>query len=407
MKITAIAIAFVLAPVLAPAIAVAQQLDSRWTPWLGCWQLSGEQVRVCVSPADDQRGVVLRTYVDGGGVESRTPVLEQTLAADGARHAIAEAECRGHQSAEWSVTGERLFARAEVTCSDGAARMVSGLSMITASGVWLDIQGIDVAGRENIRVRRYERAGQVRFKPDTTYERLTAAAPRPAATEFTVDDVTEAASRVSARVVEAALVETRAGFTLTSDVLRRLQRASVAPGVIDTMVALSYPSHFIVERPDAQASGAFAPVDSSVFDSPWSASSAYPYYGSYWDPFWSPYVYAPFGYAYWASYGGGYFPYSPYLPSTGFVPTDGPERQDAGRAINGVGYTRIREREVVERSGGDGDGDSSVSSGRSSGGSSGWSGGGTSGASPGGYSGGSSGGSSGGGDGGGRTAQPR
>jgi len=381
---------------LAAAPAGAQQPDTRWTPWLGCWQLSGEQVRVCVTPAENARGVILGTYVDNAGVESRTPVLEQMLVADGVKHAIAEAECRGHQSAEWSSTGKRLFARAELTCSDGAARTVAGLSMITDDGAWIDIQGITIAGRENIRVRKYERAGrQVRLKPDATYDRLRTYE------RFTIDDVTEAAARVSPRVVEAALVETRAGFTLTSDVLRRLQRAGVAPGVIDTMVALSYPNHFVVDRPDARAAGAFAPVDPWAFNDPWSALSPYPYYGSYWDPFWSPYVYAPFGYAYWASYGG-YLPYNPYLPATGFVDISRPEPEGAGRVINGVGYTRIRERDVVERSAGDGD--SSVSSGGSSiVGASGWSGGGGSGVSPGGYSGGGAS----GGDGGGRTAQPR
>jgi len=421
MRITTIGVLLTIALTAIPA--AAQTLDARWTPWLGCWQLSGEQVRVCVTPAQDARGVVLGTYVTPGSdpVTSargsdpgQTPVLEQTLVADGARHAIAEAECRGYQSAEWSAAGERLFARAELTCSDGAARTVSGLSMITAEGVWIDIQGITIAGRENVRVRRYDRArGEVRLKPDATYQgkpdatsgRLTAVAPRIGATPFTIDDVTEAAARVSPRVVEAALVETRAGFTLTGDVLRRLQRAGIAPGVIDTMVALSYPSHFIVERPDAQASGAFAPVDPSAFDNPWSAAWSSPY-GSYWDPFWSPYVYAPFGYAYWASYGG-YFPYGGYgyYPSAGFVAVDPIDRGDGGgRVINGVGYTRIRERDVVERSGGDGDSGGS-SGGASVGGSSGWSGGGGSGASPGGYSGGGGGAS--GGDGGGRTAQPR
>jgi hypothetical protein len=399
MKMTRFAITLATALIAAPA--AAQQLDARWTPWLGCWQLSGQEVRVCVSPMDDQRGVSVRTYVDNGGSESSTPVLEQTFVADGARHAIAETECRGFQSAEWSATGERLFARAEVTCGDGQARAVSGLSTITGRGVWIDVQGIEIAGRENIRVRRYDRVGrQVRGQPDETYERSTDE-------RFTVDEVTEAASRVSARVVEAALVETRAGFNLSSDALRRLQRAGVAPGVIDTMVALSYPRHFVVERPDTQASSAFAPVDASAFDSPWSTAWASPYYGSYWDPFWSPYVYAPFGYAYWASYGGGYYPYSPYVPATGFVPIDAPDRENAGRAINGMGYTRIREREVVERDSGDGDRGSGASTGRSPGGSSGLSGGGSSGASPGGYSGGSSTRGGDGGGGGGRTAQPR
>jgi hypothetical protein len=392
MRISSIGV--ILAATLAVAPAQAQQLDARWTPWLGCWQLSGQPVRVCVTPLADGRGVTLRTYVDDAGGEPRAEaVLEQTLVADGARHPIAEAECRGWQEADWSRTGERLFARAELTCNAGAARTVSGLSLITGDGTWIDIQGIEIAGRENIRVRRYQRAaGQVRLKPDATY------APRLGATPLTIEDVKEATGRVSPRVMEAALVETDAGFDLSSRVLRDLQRTGVAANVIDTMVALSYPRHFIVERPDSRASAAFAPVDfggASLF-----GAGPYPYYGAPWDSvYWSPYFYAPFGYAYWASWGP-YFPYGGYFPAAGFLSIDQADRSGDGRVIDGVGYTRIRTRDPVER-GATGTSEGTSSGGSAIGGSSiPWSGGG-SGVSPGGYSGGGSGGDT------GRTAQPR
>src|ERR671914_1959452 len=116
MRPTSVAALVIVFGTAAPS--AAQQLDARWTPWLGCWQLGGEEVRVCVTPSADARGVTLSTYVDGGDRGSdpltseresdprqsdprQTAVLEQTLVADGARHAIAEAECRGYQSADW------------------------------------------------------------------------------------------------------------------------------------------------------------------------------------------------------------------------------------------------------------------------------------------------------------------
>ncbi|MSO83128.1 MAG: hypothetical protein EXQ53_07510, partial [Acidobacteria bacterium] len=106
--------------VLAAIPAQAQQLDSRWAPWLGCWQLVDESVReagpaaatrarpddtrVCVVAAVKAAGVTLSTRVDD------QTVLEQTVVADGAQHALDEADCRGWQRADWSRTGERLFA---------------------------------------------------------------------------------------------------------------------------------------------------------------------------------------------------------------------------------------------------------------------------------------------------------
>ena len=43
----------------------------------------------------------------------------------------AENGCRGTEQSEWSSNGRRLFAHAEVTCSDGSARTISGLALIT------------------------------------------------------------------------------------------------------------------------------------------------------------------------------------------------------------------------------------------------------------------------------------
>jgi hypothetical protein len=400
---------------LAPLAANAQTADARWTPWLGCWKLQDESVRqplpyaaaalgaasarvgrqadgvrVCVAPTADATGVTLTTTVD------EQSALEQTIVADAMPHPVTESDCRGTQRAEWSAAGARLYARAEVTCGDQTSRKVSGLSMIT-NGIWTDVQSVEVGGRENIRVRRYQRASAPAASASV--------APQLGATEFTIADVKEAVTKISPRAVEAALVELGTTFTLNGRALLDLDRAGVPDSVIDLMVAVSYPDHFVV-RPRENAVSTFATAYdpwtlSALPYLPYFSSALYPYdslysfYGAY-----SPYYYSPFGYSYWAGYSGGYYP--------GFVTVDPgqvePAATGSGRAINGVGYTRItRPAAVATRDGGASADSGGSSAPRGDGGSSGGSGGSVS---PSGFSGGGSSGG-GGGDSGGRTAVPR
>lgn len=396
--------------VLAVIPAQAQQVDPRWAPWLGCWQLVDESVRqtatadgtrsnpdetrVCVGPANEASGVTLRTLIED------QQVLEQTIVADGAQHPIDEAGCRGDQRADWSRTGERLFSRAELACTDEGPRKVSGLATVI-DGTWIDIQAIEIAGREHIRVRRFRRSADQTGLGDAEARRAASIAPRVGAGRFTLDDVKEASARLSPRVVEAALVETNASFDLNSKALIDLDEAAVPDSVIDLMVALSFPTRFVVDRARPLTTSA-----STGFGSlgPYSLS---PYdYDAFWYSSYMPYYYSPFGYAYWSGYG------VPYYPITGFVtfdptqPTPAAESTGGARLLNGIGYTQIRSRdpEPVDsstgsrstRSGGSSSaGESSSSSGSSS------SGGSSAGASAGGYSSGGSSGDT------GRTAEPR
>jgi hypothetical protein len=411
---TQIALAILLAVCSTPASA--QQPDPRWSPWLGCWQMLDERVRdanpsgadavalarqrglgssanitVCVAPTAQPAGVTLNTRASG------EPALEQTIVADGAEHPVNEAGCTGSQQAEWSADGRRLFARAELRCANQPVRTISGLTMITPGGTWLDVQAIDVAGRTNVRVREYRR---------TTFRAGTLDA---AARSLTVAAVKEASAKVAAPALEAALIESGARFNLNRTALVDLDDANVPDSVIDLMVALSYPDKFQVERRIEQSVDLFTtPYSYSYADADWSGYygfgypyfSWYPgYYGNYryfYSPFGYPYagLYAPYGYYYGSSVVGG-GAVTPPAPDTG-----------EGRAISGVGYTRIRPREAVPvESGGSGEG-SSRSGGRSTVSSGGYSqsGGGSSGSSSGGSSSGSGGG---GGGGGGRTAQSR
>jgi hypothetical protein len=402
---------FALLLLVAAAPAAAQEVDARWTPWLGCWQMLNERVRegnpagaeavaeaaerrlgtagdvtVCVAPTSRPAAVALTTRAGG------EPVLEQTLAADGTVQSTDEGGCTGTQRAEWAREGRRLFARAELSCAGQPVRSISGIATIATDGTWVDVQAMEIDGRTSVRVRRYRRAEGER----------RGGAP------WTIEDVKDAAGKVSPTALEAALIESNARFRLSGRALVELDEANVPDGVIDLMVALSYPDKFQIER-RAEASVDQYPM--TFGDAQWSGymgyGPGYPYfswypgyYGNY------GYYYSPFGYGYSGYYGGfgGYYPGGIVTVPVG---PDEPQASGDGRVVNGVGYTRVRPRQAQTADSG-GDGRSGTSSrGRatiggysagddsSSGGSSGGAGG--SGSSGGGESGGS----------GGRTAQPR
>jgi hypothetical protein len=399
----------------------ASAQDVRWAPWLGCWERVTERVddasvdgsgrtsvepdpaatgtgtapRVCVE-RDGENAVRLTTTVPG-----QEPI-EQMLIADGEPHPISEGGCQGTETIEWSRTGQRLFARAEVDCAGAGARAVSGLALITPDDTWLDIRSVRIGDISSTRVSRYSR---IDLQPSPRI-------PRVGSTPLTVEELKEAAGQVTDAVLEAVLVETNPRLPVRSDTLLDLADAGVSPGVLDLIVALAYPDRFVVER-----TGQIATVTESGSRRP--GIDDY-YYSGFYHP---AYYYSPFGYSYI-----GY--YDPFLfgPAYYGYPTRGGGRPGlpgritpsrTGRAIDGQGYTRIRPAEEARSQprvaarrapGTQSAGQSSGSSGTVS--SSGSSGGGTS--SGGGSS--SSGGSSGGGaspegftggGGGGRTAQPR
>jgi hypothetical protein len=397
-------------PAAAQTAAPPPHADARWSPWLGCWELSDESIDdgsaaiarllgvpaprrrenagavVCVTPAADG-GATMTTYVNDRAV------LTETVVPDGTARAITEAECRGQQRAEWSALGSRVYASAEIRCESQPARKVSGLAMMLAGPTWVDIQAIESDGGKTLRVRRYHRA------PDQTHAGDLPAptrAPAPLGRALTLADVKEASQKVAPEAIQAALVELKAGFDLNGKRLVELEDAGVSRGVIDLMVALSFPERFVVERPTARQSG-------GSWWTPMGYDDLWPYFATpyFYSPLYSSY-YAPFGYRYW-----GYFdPF--YYAGPGYVVIDpGPGNGDhtpqpsgAGRVVDGHGYTRVRRSDpepAIPRSGRSGDGYSTASSGQST--NSGSSSSGSGGVSSSGYSGGS-----GSGD---RTAQPR
>lgn len=149
-------VGFALSLSVLPAAAQSSP-DSRWSAWLGCWDLVVENARdgavtsdttrerPRAQPPDAMRPRVCITPSADGGATFRTtvgsaPALVQTLVPDGTNRPVTENDCTGTQRAEWSRDSLRLFTRAELTCKgDTGARRVSGYAILGADTTWTDV----------------------------------------------------------------------------------------------------------------------------------------------------------------------------------------------------------------------------------------------------------------------------
>ncbi len=363
-------------PPRAATAASADLADTRWVPWMGCWQLWEEQVDqaaaengaefpdrtvVCLTPADDGRGARLVARSDS------EVLVERTLVADGVRHPLNEGDCTGWERRAWSDDGRRLFTRGEIRCGADEPRRMSGISMLANRSTWVDIQSVSVGDRGHMEIRRYnpardaERSDDVRLPatPGEIRDARQAIAGPP-----DVSSVREAAAKAEAAVVEALLAETQPRLDLDSATLIELDDAGVDGGVIDVLVALAYPDRFVVERRRGSGRGGggggwggFSPL-SPMYSGMYGAPFGYSYLGWYgYDTWRNAYWYNPYYYNGWGA---------PGRVVNGATDDDG-----GARAVNGVGYTRVSQRAPVPRDGGG----ASASSGGRAGGSSGRSGG--------------------------------
>src|SRR5688572_11884878 len=348
----------------APALAqdTPAAFDSRWTPYLGCWQIVQDQrgvsapvpagTMVCVRPSG-RFGVAITTTVDGKNV------LEQTVVADGSAQPLSQGDCSGTQTSNWSRDGERLFTAVELECSNRPKRTVSGITLL-ANGHWVDAQATVIDGNADVRLRRYRRTSDSYTGPAG----MTTA-------PLSIEDIIEASAKVQSEALEAALDEANARFALNSRVLTQLADNGVSPNVIDLLVAQAYPEKFEVQRGGYPSSsyGSSYGTASMGSSSVYMGSTMYP--SPMYDPFYnSYYYYSPFAYPYyWGpsySYFGygspfyrNYYNYSYYgLGGGGYYggvgggggrprgdnarPGDPDSRGGDGVVVNGRGYTRVR-----------------------------------------------------------------
>lgn len=303
--------ALLLAALVTAGASPSEDLDSRWAPWLGCWELVDDERRepligeadptkgenvplrglVCLNPAADGNGVTVTTVAGGEAF------LEETLIADGERNPSTKGKCNGWQRTEWSEDGHRLFTNAELTCEEDRKLKVSGLSMMIPRSTWVDIQIVESQAGRAVLIRRYRPADEEDVADVGVDSALTAnlaVGPSRRADRYAVtaplsaDDIAEAASKVAPEALEAAVLEHEEGFDLDAETLVRLDEAGVRSGLIDLMVALSYPEQFEIEAGAGDGSGlGFFALPGTYY------GRSLPYgYGM-------PYHLAPFGYYYW------------------------------------------------------------------------------------------------------------
>lgn len=403
----------------AAAPAATAPVDARFAAWMGCWRLdddlAGTGARMCITPEKD--GVRLQTVV------GTNKGIDELVIPDGVSRPITDADCKGTEQAEWSKDGARVFRSTSVTCGKEAPRAVKTVAFMAPGPSWINVQHVSgAAANTSVRVQRYRRAanqkladGSTAQQPDTN----TAMRTTQDQTRWSIEDVIEASGKVPAEAVQAALSEVHHGFDLNKRTLVALDEGGVTDSVIDLMVALTYPSKFVVERRGGSSSPAGLTTGSGWFD-PFmpglmgmSALDCYSPFGYGYRSYYSMCgggLYSPFGYNYYGysnyrynnyGYYGGYGGWVDVGQFPSVIGSGNPATpQGEGRVVNGRGYTQIRNRESepaprVSGNGGNG---------------SGWSGSGGGGASSGGYSSGSSSsGSSGGsgGDSGARVAVPK
>jgi hypothetical protein len=325
-------------PFVTPSWAGDSPSDSRWLPWLGCWELRtqraetedepAEDLLICLSPEASADAVKITTLAE---MES---VRTDTIVADGVLRPVEEPGCSGWRSAEWSRDGRRLFMKSELLCEKYIKRMLSGAAFVDASGIWVDVQLLSSGSRRELLVRRYRRvsaeeteaagfAEPALDRPESRWARAALGAP------LLVPDVVEAVSKVRPEVLEAVLVEAGKGFDLDGATLLKLARDEVPRSTIDLMVALSYPAAFRVDR----LGGAESAQASNV--SPDGGLGGY--------TSWYPAYLAPF--AFWHSdYDRAYYYDDDYYDYGGeywVLPPEGVTQPSHGRVVQGQGYTRI------------------------------------------------------------------
>jgi hypothetical protein len=291
-----------------------------------------------VAPAEN--GARFSTIADG------ETVAERLVVADGTQRPIDQSGCRGWESAQWSEDNQRVFLRSELTCDGGTTRTTSGVLAVHTPEEWLDVQGVSAGENVDVRVRRYRAASAERISAAgaRAYEdsrTLALATARTAASqELTLSDVTEAAGRVDAPVVEALLVERESYIRLDADALIALDDAGVAGSTIDLMVAQANPDKFMIDR----ASGEAVEVPEEEGEYRRGRYAMYDY-----DPFWYGY---PGYYGRYSRYGYGYYgwgdPYSYYWGRGPQIIIIDPDDDDdeggrtSGRMVKGRGFVPNR-----------------------------------------------------------------
>ena len=338
--------------IMVAPIAAAQEIDSRWTPWLGCWRAVDETTTapvLCVVPLAGEAAIEMLTIADGQ-VLSR-----ESIFGDGQEHAVSRDECEGWERAKFSSDSRRIYIGSELTCGASTHRHSTGVISMVSPFEWLDVRTIEVDGQSVPWALRYRLASEADFQVAGQGDLVSARgsearmARRVASIPIAIDDVIEAMGRVSSETVQLWVVERGEPFALDASKLIEMADAGVPPSVIDVVVAVSYPEKFVVNEGRIAGRGRT------------EAARGRPRLGYgrsfnvFADPFYDPYsrygYYSGFGYrsryglSYYGGYGYGGYGFGGYgapiivVARRGSGADSGPTE---GRVVRGRGYTSAR-----------------------------------------------------------------
>ncbi len=335
----------------------AQRMDARWLPWVGCWEpvdsastAQDEGPMICFRPVAGQSGVEMLS-VQGSDIASHRMVY-----ADGRAHQESQEGCSGTVRARFSKDGQRVFTVSDLSCEGGVQRKTTGIMSMVHPEEWLDVKSLDMGGQSTPWVERYRLASPARTRAvglqDIGRNHMMAihAARMAAVSPVNIDDVIEASKAVDAAAVKAWLAVRGDRFDLDAQKLVALKKAGVPSGVIDVMVAVSYPSKFAMAGPQrspqevrgAAATGTegyyprsrFRGCDPFFWD-PSCYGFGYGYYGYGYNPlYYGGYYYPGWG------YGGFYGGYTPVIVNPQPSKPSSNAYYEHGRVVKGQGYTR-------------------------------------------------------------------
>ncbi len=293
--------------VMVVPMAAAQEVDSRWAPWIGCWRAmdgTEEPPLVCVLPLDGEVAIELLTVVDG------QVVYRESIIADGLQHAVSRDGCEGVERADFSSDSHRIYVQSELTCGVGGPRSSTGVISMISPSEWLEVRTMDADGKRVPWVIRYVQAPRADYRAagqedlidtqgvDTRMARLAASVP------IAPKDVIEAIEKVSAETVQVWIVERAEPFPLDAGRLIEMADAGVPASVIDVVVAVSYPEKFVVNQGDPLGlpqAGAGQGGSASAYD-----AGLNPFEDPFYDPY-ARYGYSPYGYGSRYSISVGYY----------------------------------------------------------------------------------------------------
>ena len=325
-----------------PGLGSAQAADTRlgWQPYLGCWAQPAHIVEVDRPEGQGADEGILCFVASGSDVEMLTIVAgaithREPFPVDGQPRTVEQDGCVGTETARFSEDRRRIYTASEVTCEDGAPRRSTGIISMPGLAEWLDVRAMEVDGRATAWSQWYQRT-DADVLEDLGIETGQLAAPLSvrgaamyAAGRIVLDDVIDAGRNVHAKAVEAWLAETGQPFArLSAEDLIRMDDAGVPAGVIDVVVAISFPEKFALNRQDA-------------YDQPERALYPRTVWASrYYDPFYYGYG-SRYSYGYGGGYygwGGGYYGWGGRYYQPVVLDLTRTRNQGGGRVIAGRGY---------------------------------------------------------------------